>query len=110
MGHIRKIMPEFDARDFRVLGILAQDMKKVQEYMEGKDYPFPLLVDEKRTLVKEYGVHVKANFESYNIARPSDFVLDTEGTIRYFYVGSHQMDFPKDEELFEVLEEIAKAS
>jgi peroxiredoxin len=106
MGHIRKIIKEFEKRDTAVIGILVQNMSKVREYLEGKSYPFPLLVDEKREVVKDYGVYVKANFESYNIARPSDFILDGEGIIRYIYVGYHQMDFPEDEELFKVLDEI----
>lgn len=89
-----------------MVGIVAQKMSKVREYLEGKSYPFPLLVDEKRITVRDYGVHVKGNFESYNIARPSEFILDGEGVIRYIYVGYHQMDFPDDEELLQALDEM----
>jgi peroxiredoxin len=106
MGHIRKIINEFEKRDSAVIGILAQNLAKVKNFLEGKSYPFPLLVDEKREVVKDYGVYVKGNFESYNIARPSDFILDSEGIIGYIYVGYHQMDFPEDEELFKALDEI----
>lgn len=87
-----------------MVGILAQNMNKVRAYLEDNTYPFPLLVDQKRVVVKEYGVYVKANFESYNIARPTEFILDGEGIIRYIYIGSHQRDYPDDAELFAALD------
>lgn len=109
MGHIRKNLQEFEKGNAAVVGILAQDAEKVREYLADKSFPFPFLVDEERTVVKDYGVHVNVNFESYNIARPSNFILDGDGIIRYIYIASHQMDFPKDEELLKVLDEIGKA-
>jgi methyl-accepting chemotaxis protein len=99
-------MGEFQKRDTAVVGILAQNMNKVRAYLEGESYPFPLLVDEKRVVVREYGVYVKANLESLNIARPTDFIVDADGIIKYIYMGYHQRDFPDDEELFGVLDEI----
>lgn len=107
MGHIRKNIAEFEKRNTAVLGIMAQNPAKVKEYLENKTYPFPFLVDVDRRVVKDYGVHVKANFESYNIARPSNFILDEEGKIQYIFISSHQMEFPKDEELFAVLDEMS---
>jgi len=106
MGHIRKITGEFEKRNTTVVGIMAQNPAKVKEYLENRTYPFPFLVDADRGVVKDYGVHVRANFESYNIARPSNFILDREGIIRYIFIASHQMEFPQDEDLFAVLEEI----
>lgn len=108
MGHIRDNFEEYRTRKAGVVGIVAQDPAKVKEYLEGKKkgYPFPLLVDEDRSVVKKYGVHVKFNFESYNIARPSNFILDRVGVIRYVHVGYHQADFPGDRELYEVLDGI----
>jgi peroxiredoxin len=103
MGHIRKNMGEFEKRAAAVLGILAQNPDKVKEHLEKETYPFPLLVDADRKVVKDYGVYVRVNFESYNIARPANFILDGEGTIRYIFIASNQADFPRDEELYRVL-------
>ena len=89
-----------------MVGILAQNPDKVKEYLNRGTYPFPFLVDAERQVVKDYGVHVKANFESYNIARPANFILDREGNIRYIFIASYQIDFPKDEVMFKVLDEI----
>jgi peroxiredoxin len=104
MGHIRRNIAEVEKRGAGVAAVLAQDMQKVREYLEQNSYPFPLLVDENRSVIKDYGVYVKVNLESHNIARPSDFILDGRGIIRYIYVGYHQRDFPDDSELYEVLE------
>jgi hypothetical protein len=46
-----------------------------------RDYTFPVLADADRAVVKAYGVYVRANLESINIARPANFVLDGNGVI-----------------------------
>ena len=104
MGHILSEFNEYEKRGAGVVGILAQDAEKVKEYLKEHSYPFSLLVDEDRTVVKDYGVHVKVNFESVNIARPSNFILDGEGAIRFIFVGSSQKDFPADEDIYAVLD------
>ena len=104
MGHIQEIYPEFEKRDATAVVILAESLKHMQEFLEKHKYPFPVLSDVKRTASREYGVYVRVNFESVNIARPACFILDAEGTIRYVYVGRVQTDFPDDEELFAVLD------
>jgi|BarGraNGADG00312_2_1021985.scaffolds.fasta_scaffold02512_6 peroxiredoxin len=104
MGHIRSIFEEFEKRGTRVAAVLAQNMDKVEEYAERKEFPYPLLVDEDRSVVKAYGVYVHVNFESYNISRPGDFILDKDGRIKYMYIGSSQFDFPDDDEVLKVLD------
>ncbi len=55
--------------------------------------PLPVLADAVRTVVKDYGVYVRANFEPINIARPANFVLDAAGTIRFIHIASVQFGF-----------------
>ena len=108
MGHILGNFGEYEKRGAGVVGILAQDPEKVKQYLKNHSYPFPLLVDEDRTVVKDFGVHVKVNFESVNIARPSNFILDIEGTIRFMFIGSNQRDFPEDDQIYSVLAGLSK--
>ena len=108
MSHILSNYDEYERRGAGVVGILAQDPEKVKQYLKEHSYPFPLLVDEDRTVVKDYGVHVKVNFESVNIARPSNFILDGEGVIKYIYIGSQQRDFPPDEDIYAVLDGLSE--
>ena len=82
MGHIRDFYPELEKRGARAVTILAQNPTRIQEFLKDHSYPFPILADAERKVVKEYGVYVRANFESVNIARPANFILSADGTVR----------------------------
>jgi peroxiredoxin len=105
MGHIRDIYEEFEKRDAGVVSILAESFTHMQEFLQTHSYPFPVLSDVRREVVKAYGVYVRVNFESVNISRPAEVIIDKEKAIRYIYVGRIQTDFPPDEEIFTVLEQ-----
>lgn len=105
MVHIReKIYPELVRRGGGAAVILPQKRAKVKEYLSSHPHPFPVLVDEKRQVVKEYGVYVRVNFESLHIARPSVFVLDGEGNVRYVFIASVQTEYPPDQEILAALD------
>lgn len=101
---MREIYPEFEKRNTGVVVIMAESLPRMQEFLKTHSYPFPLLSDVRREVVKEYGVYVRVNFESVNISRPAEIILDKDETIRYIYIGKIQTDFPPDEEIFAVLE------
>jgi peroxiredoxin len=107
MGHIRDKYPELEKRGVGAATILAQNALKIRDYLEDHHYPFPVLADAGREVVKEYGVYVKANFESVNIARPANFILSADGTVRYIHIASIQTEYPKDAEIFAVLDGLA---
>jgi peroxiredoxin len=106
MGHVREIYSEFENRGARAAVIMAESVPRMREFLEKHTYPFPLLSDVRRTVVKAYGVYVRVNFESVNISRPAEFLLDAEGVVRYNYIGRIQTDFPPDEEIFAVLDSL----
>jgi peroxiredoxin len=106
MGHIRDIYEEFEKQGARVVVIMAESLARMQEFLQKHHYPFPVLSDVRRIAVKAYGVYVRVNFESVNISRPSEFIIDEDKTIRYIYVGRIQTDFSPDEEIFAVLDEL----
>lgn len=103
MDHIQELLPELEARGARAVVILAQKRKAIREFLEENSYPIPVLADEKRQVSKDYGVYVKVNFESFNIARPSTFVLDAEGIIRYIFIASIQTEYPPDGDILAAL-------
>ena len=106
MGHIRDIYPELEKRGAGVAVIFAEKLERMRDYLEKHSYPFPFLSDGKREVVKEYGVYVRVNFESVHIARPATFILDAEGIIRYNFIASIQTEYPEDEDLFPVLDNL----
>ena len=106
MGHIREIYPELERRGARAVVILAEKLERIRDFLTSHSYPFPVLSDAGRKVVKEYGVYVRVNFESVHIARPANFILDGEGTIRYMFISSIQTEYAPDEDLFATLERI----
>jgi peroxiredoxin len=51
-------------------------------------------------------VYVRVNFESVNISRPAEFILDREKIVRYIFVGRIQTEFAGDEEILAVLDSL----
>jgi len=103
MDKIRENLAELEARGCTTLTIMAQGPSRMRAALEERDYPFPVLADASRTVVKEYGVYVRANFESINIARPANFVLDGKGLIRYMHIANVQTEYASFDEIFSVL-------
>ncbi len=97
-------MPELEKRGTRAVVILAEKLQRMKAYLENHSYPFPLLSDEKREVVKKYGVYVRVNFESVHIARPATFVLDGGGFIRYVFIASIQTEYPEDADIYAALD------
>ncbi len=89
------------------LAIAGQWPRELRGFVEKNGIAFPLLVDKTRDVIKSYGVYHWLSLEAYNIARPSTFLIDKTGIIRYMYIGSHQFDLVKQSELLESLKAVA---
>ncbi len=76
----------------------------MRRFARGLTLPFPLLADPDRAAIRRYGVYVRASFESWNIARPSVFLVDPGGRIRFISVGSHQRDWPDSGDLLAIID------
>ncbi len=104
MGIIEKNLPELEKRGARTVTIMAQKPASMQSQFKSHAYPFPVLADADRKVVKEWGVYVRANFESINIARPANFVLDATGTIRFMHIASVQFEFASFDDILATLD------
>ena len=93
----------------RLLGVVVQKRARLAAYLARYPHPFPMLADEERKVVREYGVYVAFNFESFRIARPATFLLDRRGTVRFIHVGSHQYDRPSLETVMSIVEGLGHA-
>ena len=55
--------------------------------------PFPILCDEDRAVIKQYGVWHPIGIDAFNMARPASFLIDGQTrAIRYMFVGSNQFE------------------
>lgn len=70
--------------------MLCQKIVDVRAYFEKHPVPFPIGIDQERSVARAYGVYRLLGFDSVNIARPATFVVDAHGIIRERFVGSFQ--------------------
>ena len=106
MGQIAERLPELQARGARTVTVVAQRPASAAADMREAAYPFPVLADPTREVVKQYGVYVRANFESINIARPASFVLDPQGVVRFMHLASIQFEFASWDEILKTLDSL----
>jgi peroxiredoxin len=72
--------------------VLAQSCARIADAMElaHRVYPFPLLCDEDRAVIKRYGVWHPVGIDAWNTAHPASFLIDAQGQVRYSFVGRTQ--------------------
>ncbi len=104
MEIIRGHLAELEVRDCATATIMAQKPVRMKAALEERGFPFPVLADADRSVAKAYGVHVRANFESINIARPANFVLDREGRIRYMHIAIVQTEYASFDDILATLD------
>lgn len=81
------------------MGVLAQNREAVRHYIEETGLPFDILIDERRDMLRAYGVWHRVGIDAWNISRPAVFLIDQDGSIRYSFIGDNQREFPTQEEL-----------
>ena len=85
------------------MAISVDNLANAQTMARGSGVPFPILYNPERDVVKAYGV---LNAQDNNLARPSTFIIDSSGVIRWKYLGS-TYDRPSPQQ---VLQELTKLS
>jgi peroxiredoxin len=82
-----------------VIGLLAQSRAAVRRYIEDTGLPFDVLIDERRDVIKAYGVWHRVGVDAWNIARPAAFLIDTDRKVLASWIGDNQRQFPVPEEI-----------
>jgi peroxiredoxin len=81
---------------------------KPAKFLEKHPISFPFLLDEDRTVTKEYGLHHAFGVDALNIAHPATLVIDRGGTVRWIYRGDNQFDRAPLDEVVIAVREIGK--
>jgi peroxiredoxin len=92
IAQLRDRFPELQANGLDVLVVLCQKRENVAAWLLKHPLPFPILVDEDRSLAVRWGVYILLSYDSIRIARPASFVVDPAGVIRYARIARHQRD------------------
>jgi peroxiredoxin len=71
----------------------------VRRYIEETGLPFDILIDERRDMLRAYGVWHRVGLDAWNIARPAVFLVNQDGTIQYSFIGDQQREFPTQSEI-----------
>ena len=86
--------------------VVSQRADKVKRFIEETGFPFNILIDRDREVIRAYGVWQRFGFDAWNLARPAVFLIDSAGVIRYVFVGERQREFPAHEELMQAIDDL----
>ena len=90
----------FKSQGAEVLAISVDQPNKSREMASKLGLPFPLLSDADHKVIESFGVL------DGRMARPSTFVIDRSGVIRWSYLGEDRSDRPFNDALISRLSEI----
>jgi peroxiredoxin len=85
------------------VGVVAQRPEAVRRFIEDTGLTFDVLIDERRDVLRAYGVWHRIGLDAWNIARPALFLIDPDRTIRYSRIGDSQREFPARDEILQAI-------
>lgn len=100
---------EFSQRDAEILVVFPGARDHVDDFMRAAEaqsdpvatsVPFPILLDEEFAAVDKLGIRD-------NLAKPSVYILDKQGQVRFAYVGKHLGDRPSLKAILRELDSLA---
>ena len=103
---------EFEKRNAKVIVVFPGDTSKVGEFSEivgeqsGKspaELPLAIVMDEKLAAVNQLSIQG-------DLAKPSTFILDVDGNVRFAYVGRSASDRPSLKAMFSKLDMINESA
>jgi peroxiredoxin len=71
----------------------------VRRYVEETGLPFDILIDERRDMVKAYGVWHRVGLDALNISRPAVFLVNQDGSIPYSFIGDSQREYASQDDI-----------
>jgi peroxiredoxin Q/BCP len=94
---------DFEGVDAQILGISPQDVDSHEEFARRQRFPFPLLADPDKRVIREYGAVGLGGLVKREIV-----LVDADGIVRYTHVGLG-LTYRKPEELLAELAKLAPA-
>ncbi len=111
MRSFQQRLAEFDARGVRVVGISVDPPETNQRQSEKLGYKFPLLSDPKAEVIRRYDVlHAGAGPKAADIARPAEFLIDSNGVVRWVNLTENIAVRARPEQVLEALNQLPSAA
>ena len=110
MRSFQRRLSEFDAREVRVVGISVDPPEVNQRQSQKLGYTFPLLSDPDAEIIRRYDVlHSDAGPKGADIARPAEFLLDSNGIVRWVNLTENIAVRARPEQVLEALNQRSPA-
>jgi peroxiredoxin len=91
---LRAAYSEFQGLDAELIALSSQPLLEAQQAALAASLPYPIVSDPTLTVIDSYGVRHPDEPEGREIARPSVFIIDRQGVVRFAHVGEHTRDRP----------------
>lgn len=109
MTQFESRIPEIKAADAQLAFIAAEKCDGIWrpgKFFERHPIESVFLLDEDRTVTRDYGLHHALGTDAINIAHPATLVIDRDRWVRYIYRGDHQGDRAPLDAVLKALDEI----
>ena len=84
MRSFQRRLSDFDTRGIRIVGISVDPPEINRRQSQKVGYTFPLLSDPNAEVIRRYDVlHPGAGPKGGDIARPAEFLIDSNGMVRW---------------------------
>ena len=110
MRSFQHLLSEFDARGIRVVGISVDPPEVNQRHSQKLGSTFPLLSDPETLVIRRYDVlHPGAGPKGADIARPAEFLLNSNGVVRWVNLTENIAVRARPEQVLEALNQLSPA-
>ena len=103
MVELAQDVEEYRRHGVDAAAVLPQRASAAQGYLREQNFPFDVLLDEAREVVKAYQVWHRIGLDAWNISRPAVFLIDRDRSIRYSFIGKSQTEFPNHDEILKAI-------
>ena len=100
-------LSEFDARGIRVVAISVDPPEVNRRHSQRRGYTFPLLSDPETKVIRRYDVlHPAGGPKGADIARPAEFLLDSNGVVRWVNLTENIAVRARPEQVLQAFEQL----
>jgi peroxiredoxin len=103
-------LSEFDMRGIRIVAISVDPPDVSQRQSRKLGYTFPLLSDPNAKIIRRYDIlHPGAGPKGADIARPAEFLLDSDGIVRWVNLTDNIAVRARPEQVLQAFSQIGPA-
>ena len=111
MRSFQQRLSDFDARGIRIVGISVDPPEINRRHSQKRGYSFPLLSDPKAEVIRRYDVlHPGAGPKGADIARPAEFLIDSNGMVRWVNLTENIAVRARPEQVLDAFNQIGPAA